>query len=142
MTVDPPQTVLTLAQLAQASGLPARTIRYYIARGLVPPPRKAGPGAHYGEEHLQRLRQIQTWQAEGLTLAEIAQRLAGPGTPTRPALERTAWWSYTVAPEVMVHVRADAAPWRARHIQRALQELAERLTTPLNGKDLPDANEA
>ncbi len=141
MSVGSPHSVLTLAQLAQASGCPPRTIRYYIARGLVPPPRKAGPAAHYGEEHLQRLRQIQTWQAEGLTLAEIGQRLEGDDSPARPALERTAWWSYAVAPEVMVQVRADTSPWRARHIQRALQELAERLATPPNEKDSPDAND-
>jgi DNA-binding transcriptional MerR regulator len=29
---------LTLHQLSERSGVPARTIRYYIQRGLLPPP--------------------------------------------------------------------------------------------------------
>ena len=29
---------LTLVELAEVSGVPARTIRFYIAKGLLPPP--------------------------------------------------------------------------------------------------------
>ena len=130
----------TLTELAQQSGCPARTIRYYIARGLIPPPHKAGPGAHYGPEHLERLRQIRAWQARGLTLAEIGLRLGEPG-PDRPAaLEPVGCWAFAVAPDVTVYVRADVAPWRARQIRRALEELAGRLASNPQQKEASHAN--
>jgi len=33
---------LTLVELAEAAGVPARTIRYYIAKGLLPSPLVGG----------------------------------------------------------------------------------------------------
>lgn len=141
VTAGRKQTAWNLAGLADVSGCPPRTIRYYIARGLLPPPRKGGPGAHYGPEHLERLRQIRAWQAEGLTLAEIGHRLAAQESRPVVPLEKTAWWCYPVAPEVTVYVRADTAPWRLRTIQRELQELADRLGAQGNGKETQHADE-
>ena len=48
----------TLAELSEESGTPARTIRFYIARGLLDGPLKAGRGAVYTAEHLARLEKI------------------------------------------------------------------------------------
>ena len=45
----------TLVELADVSGVPARTIRFYIAKGLLPPPLVGGRAACYGEEHLKEL---------------------------------------------------------------------------------------
>jgi len=45
----------TLVELAEASGVPARTVRFYIAKGLLPPPLVGGRAACYGEEHLKEL---------------------------------------------------------------------------------------
>lgn len=66
----------SLAEVASMAGVTPRTIRYYIAQGLLPPPDKAGPRARYGDEHLARLRLIKQLQAEHLPLAEIRGRLA------------------------------------------------------------------
>ena len=52
--------------------MPARTIRFYIARGLLDGPVKAGRGAVYTADHLARLERIKEMQAEGRMLAEIA----------------------------------------------------------------------
>ena len=52
----------TLVELAEVSGVPARTIRFYIAKGLLPPPLVAGRAACYGEEHLKELDRIKTLQ--------------------------------------------------------------------------------
>jgi DNA-binding transcriptional MerR regulator len=116
----------TLAELAARAGVPGRTIRFYIARGLLPGPSKAGRGAAYGPEHLERLRQIRDWQAQGLTLSEVGQRLAGP---SRAALlpEPAAWWHYVVADDVTVLVRADAGPWRLKQIKNYLAQMAAGL---------------
>lgn len=135
MTSVDPHSGISLSALAAVTGCTPRTIRYYIARGLLPPPLKAGPGACYGEEHLRRLQQIRAWQAEGLTLSEIGHRLAGMETKRPPVLERSSWWSYHPASDVVVYVRADVSPWRARRIQRALQELAEGLAPSFPTED-------
>ncbi len=115
----------SLAELAEESGVPARTIRYYIARGLLPGPLVAGRAASYGPEHLERLAQIRALQGEGLTLAEIAHRLAGRAGAELPA--PTAWFSYPVAEDVIVMVKAGSAPWRLRRVQAALRSLAAAL---------------
>ena len=69
--LKPMSESMTLAELAEASGLPARTIRFYIARRVLSGPGKAGRGAAYGPEHLKRLQQIQRLQSQGRTIAEI-----------------------------------------------------------------------
>ena len=120
---------MTLTELAEASATPARTIRFYISRGLVDGPSKAGRGAAYSGEHLGRLEQIKTLQAEGRTLAEIAHRFAG-GRASEPAAPPTAWWRHDVAPDVTVMTRADASPWRMKQIRAAIDELAARLKEP------------
>jgi len=121
----------TLAELAETSGIPARTIRYYIARGLLPGPVKAGRGAVYRAEHLARLRQIRKLQDQGRMLAEIAHELGeAPAAVTAPP---SAWWQYVVAGDVMVWVRGDVSPWRLKQIRAAVDELASHLREAENG---------
>lgn len=68
---------MSVAELARAAGVSVRTIRYYIAEGLLPPPRGAGPRSSYDEGHLDRLRLIARLKADYLPLREIRRRLAG-----------------------------------------------------------------
>ncbi len=69
-------TEYTLTELANLSGVTPRTIRYYIANGLLSAPTSSGPGARYTEEHLERLRTIKKLQATThLPLAEIRSLL-------------------------------------------------------------------
>jgi len=131
----------SLAELAEEVGLSARTVRFYIGRGLMPGPEKAGRGASYGQEHLERLREIQRLQGEGLTLAEIAAR--GAAKEATPLPEPEAWWSYPIAEGVEVRVQADQAPWRLRQIRRALAELGNKLdNTPEGSPDTGGEREA
>ncbi len=115
----------SLAELSEQAGVPRRTIRYYIARGLLEGPVKAGPRSAYGPGHLERLQRIQALQGEGLTLAEIARVVAGPVAELLP--EPVAWQSYRVAGDVTVYVRAGVTPWRMKAIREALRDLAARL---------------
>ena len=64
-----------LARLADRAGVSTRTVRYYIQQGLLPAPETRGPGAHYSEEHLDRLRLIRRLQREHLPLGEIRRRI-------------------------------------------------------------------
>nr|WP_245771512.1 MerR family transcriptional regulator [Actinacidiphila guanduensis] len=65
-------TGLTVDELAARAGTTVRTVRFYSARGLLPPPvigpRRVG---RYGPEHLSRLALIEELQHHGLTLAAI-----------------------------------------------------------------------
>ena len=71
--------VFGLQELARAADVSPRTIRYYIAEGVLPPPRLAGPTTTYGPGHLDRLRLIGRLKAAYLPLKEIRRRLAGLG---------------------------------------------------------------
>jgi DNA-binding transcriptional MerR regulator len=118
----------SLAELSARTGLPGRTIRFYITRGLVPGPVKAGRSARYPAEALSRLQEIQRLQSRGHTLAEVAQRTASRlGTPL--AVEPEAWWHYRLAKDVLVSVRADTPPWRLSRIRRQMAQLAVGLET-------------
>ena len=124
MTSEP--THQSLASLSHKTGLPGRTIRFYIARNLLPGPRKAGRDAAYGPEHLERLRAIGRLQSRGLTLAEISRQLAeGSSPPAAP--EPSAWWHYAVAEDVTVTVRADVSPWRLKQIKNQVAQMAASL---------------
>jgi len=54
----------------------ARTVRYYISFGLLPPPSGGPKHARYGSEHLRRLVSIRRWIDGGLSLEQAAQRIA------------------------------------------------------------------
>ncbi|MDP8910091.1 MAG: MerR family transcriptional regulator [Chloroflexota bacterium] len=65
----------TIGELAQAAGVTTRTIRYYSAEGLLPPPDTRGKFAGYGDAHLHRLQLIGRLKAAYLPLQEIRARL-------------------------------------------------------------------
>lgn len=117
-----------LDELATAAGVAARTIRYYVQRGLLPAPEFRGKDTAYGREHLLRLQAIRKLQAQHLPLDEIQARLvaltpgelaalasgADPATPVRPVASTPRpqpserWQRITLAPGLELHVRADA----------------------------------
>jgi DNA-binding transcriptional MerR regulator len=117
---------LNLADLAETSGLPARTIRFYIARGLLDGPAKSGRAATYTSEHLARLEKIKELQAKGRMLSEIGGSLAGVPSE-KGAAPPTAWWQHAIAEDVVIMTRADASPWRTKQIRAAIQEFARGL---------------
>ena len=62
---------LTLEDLVNISGLPLRTVRFYIQEGLLPGPDSRGKNARYTEEHLERLEWIQRLKEHHRPLREI-----------------------------------------------------------------------
>ena len=64
-----------LPGLSDRTRISPRTIRFYIQQGLVPSPEARGPGAHYGQEHVDRLHLIKRLQQEHLPLSEIRRRI-------------------------------------------------------------------
>jgi DNA-binding transcriptional MerR regulator len=117
---------LKIADLEARSGISKRTIRLYISRGLLPGPVKSGRDATYSRNHLERLLRIKKLQREGLTLHEIGHELSSH--QERSTLPHpTSYWSYPVAEDVLVMVRAGATPWRNKHIRKALARMAAEL---------------
>jgi AcrR family transcriptional regulator len=69
---------LTISELEGESGVPRRTIYYYVRLGLLPQAQKASPTrALYTEDHLELLRDVQALKSDGLKPAAIRSRLAG-----------------------------------------------------------------
>src|ERR687891_1472122 len=64
-----------LAELADACGVSARTVRYYVQRGLLPAPVFKGRDTAYGEEHRTRLLAIKSLQEKYLPLDAIEVEL-------------------------------------------------------------------
>lgn len=60
-------------ELAEAAGIPVRTLRFYRERRLLPPPRRDGRIAWYSDAHLARLRTIAALLERGHTLGGIAE---------------------------------------------------------------------
>jgi DNA-binding transcriptional MerR regulator len=71
------EATYTISELAQAANVTTRTVRYYVAEGLLPPPDSSGRSASYGEEHLERLELIKLLKEEFLPLSEIKSLLEG-----------------------------------------------------------------
>ncbi len=65
-----------LSELAVASGVSERTIRYYQAERLLPRPGKSGRDAVYTVEHLERLRLVGELRDRGLPLQTIGELVA------------------------------------------------------------------
>lgn len=71
------QEDLLIHQLADSVGVSIRTIRYYIAEGLLPPPETKGRYATFNEEYRMRLELILKLKNAFLPLKEIRDRIAG-----------------------------------------------------------------
>jgi DNA-binding transcriptional MerR regulator len=61
---------------AQATGVPAKTIRYYESIGLLPPQRTSNNYREYSPAEIERLRFVASARSLGLSLADIAELLA------------------------------------------------------------------
>lgn len=65
----------TIDELAVATGVPSRTIRFYQASGALPPPKREGRVAYYDDQHVERLRLVAELQDRGLSLKAIRDLL-------------------------------------------------------------------
>lgn len=62
---------LTIDELAAASRVPSRTIRFYQSRGALMHPEIRGRVAYYGKQHVERLKLIAQLQDRGLRIDAI-----------------------------------------------------------------------
>jgi DNA-binding transcriptional MerR regulator len=112
----------SLAELAEESGVPGRTLRFYIARGLLAGPDKAGRNAGYGATHLAQLQRIRELQSQGRTLSDIATLGQGAKRTSEDRPVRTeAWRHYEISSDVVLMVRESVPPWSVRALVNAVQ---------------------
>ncbi len=63
---------MQIADLATQASLPARTVRYYVDRGLIKPARRSAGGYRiFDENSLRQLRFVRRLRGLGLTLREL-----------------------------------------------------------------------
>jgi DNA-binding transcriptional MerR regulator len=147
-------TDYSLAELAALTGLAPRTIRYYVAQGLIPSPGREGRATRYPETTLARLRLICSMRDAHQPLAEIRRRLdelsddeilalsAAPPKPPAPSAalefvrrllgeEPPAWQPPPAVAEQMELY--DAAPLQRRSDIAALETMPSPQLLALSG---------
>lgn len=67
------EDLLTIGQVARASGVPASTIRYYERRGILPAPQRVGGQRRYEAEVVRHLTAIRIGKGAGFSLEDIGQ---------------------------------------------------------------------
>jgi DNA-binding transcriptional MerR regulator len=70
------EATLTIDELALASQVPSRTIRWYQSKGVLPRPEIRGRVAFYGDAHVERLKLIASLQDRGLSIDGIRDLVA------------------------------------------------------------------
>jgi DNA-binding transcriptional MerR regulator len=73
---DPNDREYTIDELAAATRVPSRTIRFYQSKGALPAPQIRGRSAYYGAAHVERLKLIGSLQDRGLRIRAIRDLLA------------------------------------------------------------------
>ena len=118
-----------MAELTEAADVSVRTVRYYIAEGLLPPAEGSGPGSAYNAGHLHRLRLIQRLKQAYLPLKEIRRRLAGLNDDeVRELLANDETWGVGMTEEVTAY---DAPLADARHYLSMLESRERYRTEPM-----------
>jgi DNA-binding transcriptional MerR regulator len=114
MTEDGKQ--LAIGEVAQRAGMTASRIRYYEARGLLPPPWRVSGKRRYGSDVLRRLAMIDAAQRVGFGLDEIRELL---GSRDELAHERLRQLALAKLPEL------DQLIDRATSVRRLLEICSE-----------------
>jgi DNA-binding transcriptional MerR regulator len=117
-------------ELSTLAGVTPRTVRYYIAQGLLDRPEGEKRGAHYVHRHLEQLLLVRRWTDAGLSLERIRELMAGaPEDPPRRGAAPGSvevWSRLTVADGLEVHVepgRAGLSPEQVRALMRGIAAL-------------------
>ncbi len=140
----------SIGDLAELGGVNRRTVRYYVQRGLLPPPLGMGRGKHYTKSHLEQLIRVRECQRAGMSLDAIGQflnnlkeegeeplRISVPhiGPPPSPEkwsppafFPRTVWTRIRLGDGVELHLRQppfSLDPSKLHRIREAVRSLLE-----------------
>lgn len=76
---------LTIGEAARQAGVPASTLRYWEAAGLLTAPRRVGGRRRYSPEGLRQIELVARAKRAGFTLAEIRVILSGVSEARPPS---------------------------------------------------------
>ena len=121
--------IYTVDELAAASGVNPRTIRYYIQLELLDPPQGNTRAARYSDAHLSRLVAIKKLTDQGFSLERVAEILAQPASAVPPAAKRQRPGEVSVRTHVFLAPGVDLVidPARASLSAAQLRRLAHAL---------------
>ena len=140
----PPEAASTsqryaIDELSTLAGVTPRTVRYYIAQGLLERPEGEKRGAHYLPRHLEQLLLIRRWTEAGLSLDRIRELIAGaPQDPPRraaPPGSVEVWSRMTLADGLEVQIepgRAGLPPEQMRALVRGITALYRQVRAEQN----------
>ena len=136
----------SIDELATLAGVTSRTVRYYIAEGLLDRPAGEKRGAHYLRRHLEQLLLVRRWTDAGLSLDRVRELIAGaPEEPRRraaPPGSVEVWSRLTLADGLEVQVepgRAGLSPEQVRALVRGLTALYRQVRAPNAGSSQDDS---
>ena len=129
----------SIDELATLAGVTPRTVRYYIAEGLLDRPEGEKRGAHYLRRHLEQLLLIRRWTDAGISLERVRELIAGapedpPRRPPSPGSVEV-WSRVTVADGLEVHLepgRAGLTPEQVRAFIRGVAALYRQTRSDQN----------
>jgi DNA-binding transcriptional MerR regulator len=110
-----------MAELTDATGLTERTIRFYIAEGLVSPALGRGRSRYYTPQHLQELTRVAAFREQRLSVQEIREQMFAAPRPNSALTDAPAWRRIALHPALELHVR-EGAPEGVLALARALEE--------------------
>ena len=118
--IPPTPNRYDLSDLEYETGIPARTVRYYISQGLLAPAHGRGPSATYDLGHLLRLRMISILKAQNHPLQDIKSRLNSLSDDDIAALlnvqtkpDEDTWRRIELHPDIELHIRQRAKGGKA-----------------------------
>lgn len=144
-TPTPPQEPArryAIDELATLAGVTPRTVRFYIAQGLIDRPAGEKRGAHYLQRHLEQLLLVRRWTDAGVSLERVRELVAGaPEDPPRrapPPGSVEVWSRVTLADGLELQVepgRAGLSPEQTRALVRGLLALYRQVRASEHGTD-------
>lgn len=118
---------MNVGDVAQLSGLPAKTIRYYEDIGLVRPERAANGYRSYSQEDAHRLAFLKRARGLGFSIDECRRLLALYGDTSRA--------SHDVQQIAIAHV--EAIEEKIRELQ-SMRATLQKLISACHGDERPD----
>ena len=137
---DPLLQRYSIDEISTLAGMTPRTVRYYIAEGLLDRPEGERRGAHYLPRHLEQLLQIRRWTEAGLSLERIREHRAGALEDPPPRPLRTGavevWSRVMLADGLELHLeptRAGLSPEQVRTLVGEVTVAYRRVRSPQGG---------
>ena len=94
----------SIKELAELANVSRRTVRYYVQKGLLDPPKGQGRGSFYDSSHLSRLIEIRDLQQKGVSLSNMNAPKQHAPKPEPLILPQEQWTRIVVSEGIEIHL--------------------------------------